>query len=357
VAWATPQFTTDQVDEAGKFLVAPQLTSSEGFESQGEEALEIINNWRSSHGYPLHCMTMTLRNRVKQIDSKAIIAQRIKRLYSIESKLRRFKHIVLSKMDDIGGCRAVVRNVSLVKRLVAIYEESHAKNPKKRAEFVKKNDYVSCPKFDGYRSVHFVYRHRSESERSNVYNGLKIEIQIRSRAQHAWATASETVSTFTGQALKSNLGHDSWKRFFVLMGSALALREGTALVENTPTTGAELKKELIELERRLKVRKLLTGWTESLNVLPTKNATDAYAFLLELDTNKFTIRPLAYKEREMPKAYKDYLIVERDIEQGKKRGVQAVLVSVSSLQALRSAYPNYYVDTHAFVRELDLAVA
>jgi len=40
-----------------------------------------------------------------------------------------------------------------------------------------------------------------------------IEIQIRSKLQHIWATAVETVGFFTGQAIKSNEGEKEWNDF------------------------------------------------------------------------------------------------------------------------------------------------
>ncbi|HKX17736.1 MAG TPA: (p)ppGpp synthetase, partial [bacterium] len=78
----------------------------EGYE-RFEAALEVINNWRSSHSYPLQALKMTLKLRAKRIDSNAIVAQRLKRLSSIATKLRRNKHMALSQMQDLGGCRAV----------------------------------------------------------------------------------------------------------------------------------------------------------------------------------------------------------------------------------------------------------
>ena len=48
--------------------------------------------------------------------------------------------------------------------------------------------------------------------------GLRIEIQIRSRLQHAWATAVETVDAFSGTSLKTTGGSGSektdWGRFY-----------------------------------------------------------------------------------------------------------------------------------------------
>ena len=88
------------------------------------------------------------------------------------------------------------------------------------------DDYISAPKASGYRGVHLMYRYKSDKKKT-IYNDLKIEMQIRSRYQHAWATAVETVGIFVGQALKTSMGDDRWLRFFALMGSAIAIREKT----------------------------------------------------------------------------------------------------------------------------------
>ncbi|MBU6438396.1 MAG: hypothetical protein KGQ77_12790, partial [Betaproteobacteria bacterium] len=62
-----------------------------------------------------------------------------------------------------------------------------------------------------------------------AFNNQKIEVQLRTRLQHAWATAVEIVDAFTGQALKSGLklnsGDPKWRRFFALMSSVIAIRE------------------------------------------------------------------------------------------------------------------------------------
>ena len=134
-------------------------------------------------------------------------------------------------------------DVNQVDKLVAIYKESVAKNPHDRPERIETYDYIKEPKPDGYRSVHYVYKYRSKAEQNECFNGLRIEVQLRSQLQHAWATAVETVSTFTGQALKSNIGDAEWKRFFALMGSAIARREQRPVVPGTP----ENEYELLEL--------------------------------------------------------------------------------------------------------------
>ncbi len=255
MAWAKPVFTRSQVDRAGEILANPPGV----LDDELNNSLNIVNNWRSAHSYPLHAITMTLRSRAKLIDQTRLIAQRIKRLRSTEAKLRRFGHMQLSRMNDIGGCRAVVQSVSHVDSLVNFYEKARAKSPRRGHEFLKKYDYIKSPKRDGYRSVHLVYKYRTTSKRHRAWNGLRIEIQIRSRLQHIWATAVETVDAFTGQALKSNIGEESWKRFFALMGSVLALKEGKPTIPGTPLVEDETKRELKELYSKERMETTLWG--------------------------------------------------------------------------------------------------
>jgi len=60
---------------------------------------------------------MTLKGRALQIDPNALIAQRLKRMPSILSKLKRFQNMELSRMQDLGGCRVVVESVKMVRHL------------------------------------------------------------------------------------------------------------------------------------------------------------------------------------------------------------------------------------------------
>ena len=42
------------------------------------------------------------------------------------------------------------------------------------------------------------------------YDGLFVELQIRTRLQHTWATAVETMGTYLEFSLKSSEGPEDW---------------------------------------------------------------------------------------------------------------------------------------------------
>jgi hypothetical protein len=260
----------------------------------------------------------------------------------------------LSQMQDIGGCRAVVQDVRRVDKLVKMYTRVRTKNPHVRAEYVKTYDYITNPKIDGYRCIHLIYKYRSQSSLHKHWKGLRIEIQLRSILQHAWATAVETVDAFTGQALKTSGGTGTekrdWGRFFALMSSAIATRENRPLVPNTPTDPYELTAELRHLAEQLKVEPRLQGWSFAMRVAEQQAQPDDAMFLLTVDTERRTIRLVGYTD--MKEAQDAYLRREKEL----KAGEQAVLVSVDSFDAVRAAYPNYYADTSVFLDALTQAI-
>ena len=357
MTWTEPKYSRSQVNRAGQFLAEKADRSGAASPEEWDRALAIINNWRSSHGYPLSAIRKTLSDRAHQVDKNALVAQRLKRLDSIALKLRRFDHMQLARMQDIGGCRAILSNARQVAELAEIYFSRIKKNPKSGIELVGHHDYINKPKPDGYRSFHFIFKYWSDSKQGSKYNGLRIEIQLRSRLQHAWATAVETVSTFTGQALKSNIGQESWKRFFVLMGLAIKRQEWPFLPEDDfQLTDAELKEELVSLCASLRVEDMLMGYRKTLEVTQLGELEEPYQkgqFLLVLNTDEKRIKITAFARDDNREASEMYLYFERKALHDPS--IQVVLVSVDSLSSLKSAYPNYYLDTTEFLRAIKKA--
>jgi len=342
MGWNVPEYTRQEVNEAGRLYVRNGTSPEER-----EIALAVMNNWRSSHSYPLNTWQMNLRKQVAELDTEPTVAQRIKRLPSIRHKLDRMPHMKLSQMQDLGGARAVLTSTNEVDALVSYYTGTS----RIKHKLVKNNDYIARPKDSGYRGMHLVYSYNSD--RRSDWNGLKIEIQIRSRLQHAWATAVETVGTFTQQALKSSWGDQEWLRFFVLMSSSLALREDRPIVPGTPEDPKVLARDLRRYVKKLKVIERLNAYGNTLRLIDQPTAKHAHAFLLELNTSDQTLTVRSYESDVV--ATEQYSAIERAIEGEPNKDV--VLVRVGSLVALRRAYPNYFLDTTAFVRSVEEAIA
>lgn len=353
MAWVKPLHGKGRIDWAGELLARDAVadwTNPQAWLDR-DAAIAIVNNWRAAHSYPLQAMKMTLKGRAKKICPTAIVAQRLKRLASIKLKLKLSKeagqHPNLSQMQDIGGCRAVMETIGQVRRLERTFSEASKKNPSRGPQYFKTSDYLAKPKNNGYRGVHLVYKFRTDSSQHSCYNNQRIEIQLRSRLQHYWATAVETYSTFTGEALKSNIGSDEWKRFFALVSTTIAISEKSPTVPGTPQSLEEVVPELRELYTRLSVFKGLSGWSAAAKWTQEqtdKSIQDAGMYLLVLNPDEFRVSVTAYDKDSLAAANLRYAQIEKE-----QPNLQAVLVSVDSLAALRTAYPNYFLDTSAFI--------
>lgn len=350
--WIRREYGKGEIDRAAAELVPWWANGAEFAPGEIGERAVIIQNWRTSHAMPLLTFRMSLGQRARRVEQKAIVAQRLKRFSSVMNKLVREPHMKLSQMQDLGGCRAILSNVAAVDRLYGLYRGPN--NLFETEGVMKCYDYIRTPKSDGYRGVHVVGRYSAQIQKNEPWNGHRIEIQLRSRLQHAFATTVETVTTFTRLPLKFGAGPEEWRRFFSLMGSALAAREGTALVAGTPTNHTELIRELRELTKALKVRQRLRAWTVALKVFPRRgNTADATWLLLVLDVSANTINVTGYADRK--KASEAIAAIEQSARVGKLE-LDAVLVWVRSIKDLRRAYPNYYADTREFIEALDTAL-
>ncbi|MFH0986504.1 MAG: RelA/SpoT domain-containing protein, partial [Candidatus Micrarchaeota archaeon] len=304
MVWETLKYKKEEINNAGKIL-----TSDKEADEQKLMAMEILNNWRSAHSYPMHIFQMTLKKKSQDVDKKSLVSQRLKRVPAIIYKLMRKYNgrrpsMKLYQMQDIGGCRAVLSNVALAKKL---YNEEYLRGDLKH-KLVNKKDYISEPKTDGYRSLHLVYEYKSDKGKEK-FNGLLTEIQIRSKLQHLWATAVETAGFFTRQAIKSNEGPE-WIDFFRLVSSAFAKTEECPCVPDTPGDEKELYSQIKNKERELKVIDKMKAWTSAMRYfeqkIKAKTKKKAKFFLLELDIVGEKLNITEYAEKEEEKAIGEY---------------------------------------------------
>lgn len=340
--WSVPEWSRSQVNKAGEVL---RQESADPIDRIWANV--VVNNWRAAHSYPLNTFQMLLRQRARVVDDRSTVAQRLKRLPSIESKLHRFATMNATQIQDIGGCRAVVASIGRVRRLKRIFETHPTAH-----ELVGCDDYLSGPQSDGYRGVHFVFRHYSKVR--TEYDRLLIEVQLRSKLQHVWATAVETVDTFQGESLKIGKGNPQWERFFALMGTVIAISEDSPPVPGTPTARAALRSELRDLARALEVRRKLRSYRLALKTMrdPRLRGADTFLLILKPDEagGEHRLEIVGYEASDRELATKQYAEAEQRLRES--QGSHVVLVRVESLRKLGRAYPNYFLDARDFLKLL-----
>ncbi|WP_080396094.1 RelA/SpoT domain-containing protein [Pseudomonas syringae] len=341
MAWVTPLYSKERVKRAGATLF-DEDASDEEF----EEALQVLNNWRSSHSYPVNTFQAGLRNKLNSLGISGLVAQRLKRIPSIVAKLERFSSMSLSRMQDIGGLRAVVSTA----RQIYMLRDSYVLHSKFDHVLVSENDYIKNPKDSGYRGIHLIYRYNNRKGGAKAYEGLLLELQIRNELQHAWATAVETAGVFLNQALKSSMGNERWLEFFCYASSSFASFEKCeVLAAHRQLSQIEIFKAMLALETELEVIKKLGMYNSLVENLKDTNGK-AHYYLLKLDVVGMNVDVNGYARDDLSQATSDYL--EQEKKAKNQTGVQVVLVAAQSLAALKKAYPNYFLDTGRFVNRI-----
>lgn len=336
MALVKPEYSKKAVGRAGEKLLENQL-SHETFD---DDALDILNNWRLSHSYPLDKLVEILSKNTQKVDTKYLIAQRIKRIPSIVGKLERFPQMRLNRMQDLGGCRAVVSSIDNVYSVV-----SELKSSRFLHKLKNEKDYIANPKDSGYRGYHLVYAF--QNNKYPELNGLQIEMQIRTGIQHSWATAIEVIGAFTAQSLKSSLGNINWLEFFQLVSDCFYS------LERNETLNCDVNR-VKQMAIDLNVVKFLNACALTVNHIDANPKEKAAYYLMELNPKENLITVTNFNHSMLKQAGEHYLQREKDMKD--VVGGEVALVSTNELDNLRNAYPNYFADTKTFMNNLSRVI-
>ena len=325
--FVAPQYSKSRVVGAGKLLKGSLPWPSE----VTAETFKIARNWRACHLIPMRHVRMELNAKVKK-SGGGLTAARLKRMTSIRAKLRRAPY-TLYQMQDIAGCRAIMANQDDADYLIALLRKES------RHTFIDQDDYIASPKPLGYRGHHLIYRYHGRGPFVALNSNPQfVEIQIRTKLQHAWATAVEAVGMVRGEELKSGQGDAAWLRLFALMGSEMAAEEGTALVPNTPCNEAERRKEIIQIERSLDALANLSNYRNAVKIAETVRTSSPY-YLIQFDREAGRLRVRGVSAAASTTSLDDA---------ESYGGINSVLVAVDKVGDLQAAYPNYFLDVALF---------
>lgn len=335
------QFSKSEIIRAGEQLRTKLEWTPESAD-QIRRIFAVASAWRDSHETPMRSIRSQLAADCRKLSVHGIAAARLKRMMSIRKKLARVNEN-LARLQDLAGCRVVLPDTISVTRLFEFYRSET------RHRVLRVNDYVSQPKEDGYRSKHIVLNY-AEGDYSAEGQSRRVEVQIRTRLQHSWATAVESVGLFTRQEFKSGKGDENWRRLFYLMSCEFARSEDCPLPDNAPNKQDSIS-EIRSLNERLNAADMLQNLTIAVQYLETghmsKDAPKYWQLTYDSNQRRVTIEGF-YKVRKGTESY-GRTEIESDRTNNSKN---TVLVQVDEVQNLATAYPNYFGDVRLFRNNL-----
>jgi ppGpp synthetase/RelA/SpoT-type nucleotidyltranferase len=303
---------------------------------RGEELSEVdyeaLEAWRAGHSYILNTFQPLLRYWIE--DEKTELAQRLKRRHTIVDKLTREPGMELARMDDIAGTRLIFPDIAALETYRARLRKARFKHKLRHDR--ERYNYIEQPKESGYRGVHEIYVYDARSRQGKRFNGLYIEVQLRTQCQHAWATAVEVVAHVTEHQPKFGRGDERVREFFRLASEIISRS-----VENKTSCKAEfddfdLADSFLTLNSDIKLLEILG----SLPIIE-EHVDTVGNVILQLKKGEVL---KAHTYETVAAATEAYFELEKNHPED-----DLVLVRANTIEGLRSAYRNYFQDTRAFV--------
>jgi hypothetical protein len=303
--------------------------------------LEVLDEWRKAHLQPLSAIAMWLRQ--PSLDYTQLApAQRLKRRDTFLDKLISGRAQDAATMHDLGGCRLIFQDLDTLQSFRDYLEKSSRARHKLLHER-DKYDYIENPKQTGYRGVHYVYGYRPSTPARSDLSGLKVEVQLRTSVQHAWATAVEIADLVSDTRTKFGDGSGEYGQFFRLASELLARHHEASTSCCSELSDTALRTEFIELEDRIGLLDRLGKLREQGDIGKIKQHT-VLAFL-----DDDTVEIYGYTKSNRAVAKEKELLADPNC-------VNVVYVSASTPRSIRSSYRNYLTNPEDFVELLREAI-
>uniref|UniRef100_UPI0034DDEFB2 RelA/SpoT domain-containing protein n=1 Tax=Candidatus Thiodubiliella endoseptemdiera TaxID=2738886 RepID=UPI0034DDEFB2 len=322
-----------KIDQAGKRLAGKDSQIS------SEEADLILQQFRIIHQRPMNLCRQMIEGILKQQGINALLAERVKRNPSIVKKLQIQTNMKLSQMQDIVGLRVILGNMNEVN---LIKDEIKKEYKNSKFKFVKEDNYIESPRHSGYRSIHMIYKY---DEQIKSQKQCKVEIQIRTEIQHSWATAVEVLGTYLNQSLKQSHGDNRYLDVFKDISKLLASLE----CEDDKVDSyfaIDIQEKVDDMKLMDIFQKINTAFQEE---EVDKNSAEQYLLLKMNAADKKTEICHRYGKNQFERANQEYSAMELATQ---NEEVEVVLLSIQDIRELQKLYPNYFMDTMDFIKNL-----
>ena len=335
-----PNYSRSKIEKAGKTISKHNETDKEFM-----DFIPVVDNWRASHAFPLNEIA-TIINNVLHGDDSIRFVQRLKRLESIINKLKKDNNTGLYRMQDLAGCRIIVSNIMVLKKYIDLVKNALKNSGQK---IVREYDYINNPRENsGYRSYHIVVEYVNNN---NIeYNGMFVEIQIRTKLENLWATTVEIIDFMMSKTLKAGTGDKIYMEFFKLVSGLFSIEEGTKIVKGISSEKKEIVNRIYEIDKKESIREKLRAYNNALNMFKqVENNQDNVYFLLHIDMRKKILNVTSYTNDAINLAIEEYHNYEK---MKKNNGIDTLLVSGKNFDIIKESYPNYFIDTLQFLNNV-----
>lgn len=323
-----------------------------------KEKLE-FDDYREAHNIIIKLFTTELKK--VNFSKQYLIASRNKRIETIISKLCRPEKPKLDRIHDIAGTRIIFENMKSLENYISILENTELVNFKEKInEDKNRYNYIKNPKSDGYRSIHKVFYYSSDipyytsNEKSFNLKNKKIELQLRTKLQHIWATTVEIYDIINKSNIKTGTHNKLETKEGLFFKKCSLVFEG---IENNDEEKIKINiheifndKDLVEIYNRLK------GIKNIKNIKLPKTLRTDEVFILITDLNKeettfFTTIEYEDKNKKIDK--QDTFLINasyRRLEEKNTKGEYILLLlTLGDIKKLKKVYPNYFLNTNEFI--------
>lgn len=216
------EYSKGQVTRAGTLLrdyraaiISSDMTALGTFDAERVgEAVHVVEWWRGRHARPLRKINANLRYYVRKAGAgPENVTQRLKRFSTVVHKLHRQPSMALSRMEDIGGVRAILPTQAQVLDVVDMLRKADRWKIRRERFYIEGGN--AGIKDDGYRAVHLIV----------VKDGCFVEIQLRTPWQDAWAQSVEQDTRRLRQELKFGSGPVDLRDYYRTISELFAMRE------------------------------------------------------------------------------------------------------------------------------------
>ena len=311
--------TKGDIDRLGERIGASKVVT--------DTDLEQLQEYRQSFQDSLSRVFSFVLKTARKIDKQCIVTYRVKRIDTIIEKLRRFREnengeMRLSRMWDIGGCRCIL-NVENYDKLYLLHD-AIIKEFESGGAKCKVTDHIKEPSKSGYTSLHIYVKDKITQK--------PIEIQIRNKAQHNWATLVEIVDLLYESKNKESGDNSPLGHFLYLFSKAKDLSENDFA-------------EMLRIERRMRVfermSRVLTRNYLNIRLQWLKQKVGGCYFVITANRKKSEIVSYA-TFREAEAAYYEKYLANSD------SNIVLTYLQHPDFEQISMAYSNYVLAMHAF---------